>query len=145
MTRTEEALEIFEKGFSCSQAVFSTFAPELGVDYETAMKVSCGFGGGMAQTAATCGVVTGAIMVIGLKYGRVGEVDFKAKALTYQKVHEFMDKFTQRNKSLLCRELLGDDMSTAEGKDRIHERGIIREVCPGFVRDGVEILEEILE
>ncbi len=144
MTKSEQADEIFANGFSCSQAVFSTFAPKLGLDYETAMKVSCGFGGGMAQTAATCGVVTGAVMVIGLKYGRVGEADFKAKALTYQKVQEFMEKFMQRNQSLLCRELLGDDMSTVEGKDRIHERGIIREVCPGFVRDGVEILEEIL-
>ncbi|MBD3291097.1 hypothetical protein GF337_19975 [candidate division KSB1 bacterium] len=145
MTKSDQAGELFAKGFSCSQVVFSTFAPELGLDFETAMKVSCGFGGGMAQTAATCGVVTGAIMVIGLKYGRVGKYDFSAKARTYQKVHEFMDKFTQRNQSLLCRDLLGDDMSTAEGKDRLHERGIIREVCPGFVRDGVEILEEILD
>ena len=145
MTKREQANETFSRGFSCSQAILSTFAPELGLDYETAMKVSCGFGGGMAQTAATCGVVTGAVMVIGLRYGRIGEVDFKAKALTYQKVQEFMEKFKKRNQSLLCRELLGDDMSTADGKDRIHERGFIREVCPGFIRDGVEILEEILE
>jgi len=39
-----------------------------GLDRETALKVAGAFGAGMARTGGTCGSVTGALMVIGLKY-----------------------------------------------------------------------------
>lgn len=48
--------------------MFSLFASDLGIDEKTALKISSGFGGGMA-CAETCGAVTGAYMVIGLKNG----------------------------------------------------------------------------
>ena len=54
--------------FNCAQTVFSLFAPDLGIDEKTALKIASGFGGGMA-CAETCGAVTGAYMVIGLKHG----------------------------------------------------------------------------
>jgi C_GCAxxG_C_C family probable redox protein len=70
MTKPDDAAAYFNEGFSCSQAVVSSFSEDLGFDKETARKISCGFGAGMARTGNICGAVTGAMMVIGLKYGR---------------------------------------------------------------------------
>lgn len=60
--------EQFMKGYDCSQVVVSHYAAELGISEELANKVAACFGGGMLQ-ADTCGAFTGALMVIGLKYG----------------------------------------------------------------------------
>jgi C_GCAxxG_C_C family probable redox protein len=56
--------------FTCSAAVFSAFSGELGLDADTARKIACGFGAGISRTGNVCGAVSGAIMVIGLKYGK---------------------------------------------------------------------------
>lgn len=69
MNQSERAVACFKEGFSCSQAVFSTFAPQLGLECELALKVAGLFGGGMGRLGEVCGAVTGALMALGLKYG----------------------------------------------------------------------------
>ena len=64
------AEEMFRSGYVCSQAVFATFSEMLGLDKETALKIANGFGGGIARKQEICGAVSGAIMAIGLKYGK---------------------------------------------------------------------------
>ncbi|MFZ5631777.1 MAG: C-GCAxxG-C-C family protein [Bacillota bacterium] len=71
MGSVELAVSSFQEGALCSQALFSTCAVKLGLDRETAMKIATPFGGGMARLGETCGAVTGALMVIGLKYGNM--------------------------------------------------------------------------
>ena len=84
MSRIEEAISRFKEDFSCAQSIFSTYAPHYGLDEDKALKISTGFGGGMARSGRTCGAVTGAYMVIGLKYGMGLSKDDDAKENTYQ-------------------------------------------------------------
>ena len=49
MSKSEKAKELFTKGYNCSQAVLGAFAEDLGMDFETAMKLSSSFGGGMGR------------------------------------------------------------------------------------------------
>jgi C_GCAxxG_C_C family probable redox protein len=140
VSRVERAVSLFEEGFSCSQAILSTFGPQLGLDRETALKVATAFGGGMGHMGETCGAVTGAFMVIGLKHGRIRAEDEETRDKAYELVAEFVDKFRSRNGSIVCRELLGCDINTPEGLALAREKN----VCPGFVRDAAEIIEEIL-
>ena len=144
MNRKEEALKRFREGFSCSQSVLSVFAPELGLEEKTALKVAGGFGGGMGRMALTCGAVTGAYMVIGLKHGSTHPAEKEAKQKTQERVRQFRAKFEERNRSCICRDLLGCDISTKEGIEEATRRGLIQTVCPKLVGDAVEILEEIL-
>ncbi|GEM_PF-3273415 len=65
MSRAEDAVSLFEGGHNCAQAILSTYGVELGIDLEGALKLACGFGGGMARMAETCGAVTGAFMGVG--------------------------------------------------------------------------------
>jgi C_GCAxxG_C_C family probable redox protein len=145
MNEIERASSYFEEGFSCSQAVFAAYAPQHGLDPTLALKISAPFGGGMGSMGETCGAVTGAFMTIGLKYGRIRGDDLETKEKAYGLVQQFAAQFRQRHGSILCRELLGYDVSTPEGRERVKETGICSRLCPGLVRDAAEILEGLLD
>ena len=145
MDKVERAVTCFKEGFSCSQALLSTYGAQFGLNREMALKVSGAFGGGMGRMAETCGAVTGAFMVIGLKYGKTRVEDEQTEEKAYSLVKEFVDKFKSRNGSIICRELLGCDMSTPRGMALAKEKKLIATLCPKFVQDAAEIIEQILE
>jgi len=140
-SKIENAVECFNNGFNCAQAVFSTYCEQLGLDKETALKISCGFGGGMGRLGETCGAVSGAYLLIGLKYGMYLKDDGAAKEKTYELVGEFSRLFKERNKTTICRELLGVDLLAGD-KRTASER--VKSICPKMVRDAAEIVEELL-
>jgi C_GCAxxG_C_C family probable redox protein len=144
MSKALPAVEEFIKGFACSQAVFAAFSQELGLDRETALKVSCGLGAGMGRTGQTCGAVTGAYLVIGLKYGRTQLEDLASRTQTYDLVKEFDRLFKQRHGSVHCTELLdGCFLGDPAMYEKVAANGLFRKLCPEYVRSAVEILEEI--
>jgi C_GCAxxG_C_C family probable redox protein len=124
--------------------VLSSFGEELGLERELALRVAGAFGGGMARMGETCGAVTGALMAIGLKYGMTQAKDEGARDKTYKLAQEFAKRFKDRHNSLVCRELLGYDLSTSEGRKAAHDKGLFATLCPELVRDAVEIVEQIL-
>lgn len=142
-TRVEQAVSSFKQGCNCAQAVFATYAEQLGFDRGKALKIACGFGGGM-RMGETCGAVTGAFMVIGLKYASGDPQDKDAKQKAYELVQKFTREFRTRNGSVVCKELLGCDVSTPEGAKIATEKGLFRSFCPKMVQDAAEILEEML-
>jgi len=143
-SRIDEAVACFNCGFSCSQAVFSAYAEQLGLDKQTALKISGPFGGGMAGMGDTCGAVTGAFMVIGLKCGKTIADDDDAKQKSYSLCRNFVEKFKARHGSIVCRELAGCDISTPEGKREFEENRLRSTLCPTLVQDAAKILEGIL-
>ncbi|MHB8846257.1 MAG: C-GCAxxG-C-C family protein [Nitrospirota bacterium] len=124
--------------------MLSTYGKRSGLDRETALRVAGAFGAGMARTGETCGAVTGGLMVIGLKHAKMRKDDDDGRELSYALAQEFMDAFRERHGSLLCRDLLGVDVSTPEGMRAVRERDLFRTVCPKFVKDAGELLEELL-
>jgi len=142
--KPEQAVNVFKEGSNCSQAVISVYAEDFGLSRENALKISRGFGGGMGRMAQTCGAVTGAFMVLGLKYGNADIHDKEAKERIYGLVREFARRFENRNSSIVCRELLGCDISKPEGAATAKENGLFASVCPKLVGDAAEILEEMM-
>ncbi|MFH0878778.1 MAG: C-GCAxxG-C-C family protein [Lentisphaerota bacterium] len=134
----------FEQDFNCAQSVFSAFAVQfnLYLDEETAVKIAAPFGGGMARRGGPCGAVTGALMAIGLARGAATP---ESKEEVYRLGREFMRRFEEKHGTLLCRELIGCDISTPEGLQNAHASGVTRSVCPKVVHDAAEILHTLLE
>ena len=141
--KIEEAVKRFKKGFNCSQAVLSSYSEQFGLDCEKASRVATGFGGGM-RMSSICGAVTGAFMVLGLKFGNSTAKEKECKLKTYEKISEFTKRFKARNDSVICKELLGCDISTPEGSKEAQNKGLFTTICPKAVRDAAEILEEML-
>lgn len=92
----------------------------------------------------TCGVVTGSMMVIGLKHGKIKADDDEAKEKTYRFVNRFVERFKAIHGSIKCRELLDCDMSSPEGLQDFKNRNLIETRCIMFVKDAADILEGIL-
>ena len=141
-SKVQQAVEKFEKGFNCSQAILSTYCEQYGLDEKAALKIATGFGGGM-HIDGTCGAVTGAFMVLGLKYGNTEE-DKQAKENTYIKVIQYAKKFSARNGTVKCHDLLDCDITAREGLEIARQKGVFSSICPGLVKDAAEILEEML-
>ncbi len=144
MNRSDLAVSCFREGFSCSQAVLSAFAPDLGLDRETALRVAGAFGGGMARMGETCGAVTGALMVIGLKHGQIRPDDKQAKEKTYAAAKTFAEQFVTQNGALRCCELLGCNIGTTEGMQLARDKGLFISLCPKLVSSAAEIVEQLL-
>jgi C_GCAxxG_C_C family probable redox protein len=142
-SRIDLALSRFSEGFSCSQSVLSAFAPDLGLDTDAALRVSAAFGGGMGRTGRTCGAATGALMVLGLRYGATRGDDRATKERTYALAREFIQRFEARNSGVACAELLGVDISAPEGHSAAREAGLFKTVCPGLVASAAAILQEM--
>ena len=145
MNNVERAVSYFKNGLNCSQALLSTYGPQLGLPEDTARKISAPFGGGIAGMAKTCGMVTGALMIIGLKAGNTEASDRKSKRETNRLAREFIELFQARNNSVICRELLGCDISTPEGAKAAKDGKLFTTLCPEFARDAAEIVEEVLD
>jgi C_GCAxxG_C_C family probable redox protein len=136
------AANIASGKMNCSQSVLTAFAEELGLETRLARKLALGFGGGMGRTGKTCGAVTGAYMVIGLKQDDLkAENTGQIKDEVYALVREFNKRFTAINGSVACKELLGCDLSTAEGVAAAREKKLFTTLCPKFVHNAVEVLE----
>ena len=144
MNKVESAVSSFNNGFNCCQSVLLAYCQELGLDSQVASKLSTGFGGGMGRMAGVCGAVTGAFMVLGLKYGKMRAEDNEPKQKTYKLIRKFAEKFEARNDSIACKDILGYDISTPQGLRAAREEVLFSKLCPKFVQDAAEILEEML-
>jgi len=145
MSGVEKAVSCFNEGFMCSQALLTAYAEQFGLDHEAALKVSAAFGAGMGRMGETCGAVTGAFMVIGLKYGRTAVQDTQSHEKTNRLVKEFVDRFKTVNGSIVCRELLGCDLSTPDGVKTFVDKKLRDTLCTKLVRDAAEIVEQLLK
>ena len=110
--------------FNCAQSVLVPFADRLGIPEDTAFNMAAHFGGGM-KMGATCGAVTGALMVLGLA-GR-GEVPEAQALYAHFKAHH--------DGMLDCRDLLRVNAERG-GQRKPH--------CGAMVFEAVEYLETVL-
>ncbi len=145
MSDADKAITTFKEGFSCSQSILSTYGTKYGISHDLALKISGPFGGGMARMGKTCGAVTGAFMVLGLKFGTISSSDKEKKERLYELTKVFTKQFKARNGSISCRKLLGCDISTTEGMKILKEKDLVNTLCAKFVRDSAQILEQLIK
>ena len=141
---TTSSVDRFLDGYGCSQAILTQFCEQFDMDQLTALKISSAFPAGM-QMAGICGAVTGAYMVLGLKYADQDSCRSAGRKQVYEAVAEFTRKFTERHATLDCKELLGCNIMTPEGKESANQQNLFKTVCPKFVEDATTILQEMIE
>ena len=140
----DKAVDYYSRNFNCTQGVFTTYAIEHGIDEKLALRIATNFGGG-ARKGEMCGAVSGALMVLGLLYGHSESGDSECKARSYAMSEEYMNRFIAENGTVVCRELLGFDLSKPDELEKIKEKNLFHTVCPDMIRSAVRILDELLE
>jgi len=143
-TAADRAEALFREGYSCSQAVLMTFAATAGLDPSTAARVASTFGGGMARHGWTCGALTGALMVVGLRLGSASATDTAARDEAYARVKALVDRFRDTHGATECRHLIGCDLADPAERQAASDAGVFLNVCPQFVRTAARLLAETL-
>ena len=143
--KTEKAKELFKQGYNCSQAVLGVFCEELGLDFDTAMKIASSFGGGMGRMREVCGTVSGMFMAAGLAFASSSD-SASEKGEHYKRIQELAKRFKDKNGSIICRELLqGIESSNTPTPSERTESYYKKRPCIELVGDSVEIFEEFLK
>ncbi|MBO4993043.1 MAG: C_GCAxxG_C_C family protein [Alistipes sp.] len=135
--------DLFANGIDCSQIVMGYAANKLDINSDDALKVSAAFGGGM-WCGRTCGCVSGALMALGLKYGYSEPNSAEQKNALLAKKTEFEQRFAAENGSVVCKEILGYDLSQPDQMAKIMEQNLLFTICPKAVASACRLLDEML-
>ena len=144
MSESEKAAEVMAAGYNCAQAVATTYGASFGVPEETIARIATAFGGGISRSDNICGGVSGALMVLGLKFGSKNPSEGEAKTKTYALANEFISEFTRRHGAVSCTGLLGYNLSVPEERKEASEKRVFATVCRDVVRNAGKLLEEFL-
>ncbi len=143
MTHEEKAKALFCEGYNCAQAVLGAFCEELGLPFDTAMKLASSFGGGMGRMREVCGACSGMFMAAGLLYGYGTPETGAPKAELYSRIRELADRFRTENGSIICRELL--EGATVGGTPEARTESYYKKrPCGDYVGCAAAILEEYI-
>ncbi len=145
--RADKAEELFERGYNCAQAVFCAFADKFGMDEETALKISVGFGGGFGRLREVCGAFSGCTMIAGLAMKTDLSDASKSKTDAYEKIRIIKDEFEKVNGgSIICRELLDlEGASESHVPEKRTEEYKKKRPCGEIVKNAALIMEEYLK
>lgn len=141
-----QAVELFRKGYNCSQSVFAAFCDETGMEFDDSLRLSSSFGGGMGRLREVCGAVSGMFMVVGMKYGYTDPADKSAKTEHYRLIQSLAKEFETGNDSIICRDLLKlgapRDIPVPEDRTKAYYS---KRPCVELVECAARILDEYIE
>ena len=142
--REQKALDLFERGYNCAQAVAAAFADLTPLDEATVLRLSSSFGGGLGRLREVCGAASGMALIAGFLYGYDDPADQTVKADHYTRIQELAHAFTEENGALRCADILGrpgGEVPTPTKRDAAfyHERP-----CTRCVLSAARLLEDYI-
>ena len=146
MTRAEKAKDLFLQGYNCAQATFGAFCEDYGLDFNVAMTLSAGLGGGIGRLRETCGAVTGATLAVSLAMGSFDLNNPDAKTQVYTEIRKVVDIFEAETGSIVCADMLGvprrGDSEVAEARTKEYYQ---KRPCAELVYLAADAAEKIIK
>lgn len=127
------AVKHFLEGYNCAQSVLMTMIQQWDGQSELVPKIATGFGGGMGRCGSVCGALTGGVMALGVKYGS-NEPSSEKREKTYKLVWMLYKHFEQKHRSVLCRELIGYDLSDPVDLEEARKSKVFETKCSSFIQ-----------
>ena len=135
----KKAVSHFKEGYNCAQSVLLTMQKFWNLANPLEPKVASALGGGIGRRGSLCGALTGGVIAIGLKYGTNKPlVEEREKA--YSLALEFYNRFKKNCGSVLCRDLIGYDLTDPEEFKKARNSNVFNEKCIHFIENAIEIL-----
>jgi C_GCAxxG_C_C family probable redox protein len=132
------ARENYLNGYGCAESILHALNGTRVLDVpDTVLKASTGFGTGLGSKGSTCGAVTGPIMAVGIKYGRLKPDEAFDDA--YRRTKKIADTYEQKYKTTDC--ACVTKVCRERGKFTTPER---RKFCGAIVRYMARETEKIL-
>ena len=131
-SRIEQCTLRHRSGYNCAQAVACTYADLVGVDEDVLFRATEGLGLGMGSMQGTCGALSGACVLAGMKNSGGDLTNPVTKGQTYQLSRELVRRFQEKAGATICKDLKGV------------ETGQVLRPCPLCITDAAELVEEVL-
>ena len=136
------AAELFGSGLNCAESVLKANMEHLGVEGAWFPRVATGFGSGIAQAGQVCGVVSGAVITGGWLLGRDEPSDSRDEL--YEVIETFMLDFKREQGSIICKELIGVDLSDRAERERARSERLFASRCRPLVEFGAAAIAGLL-
>jgi len=140
----ERAVAYFLGGYNCAQSVLLAMFEHWNGKNDLIPKIAAAFGGGMGRCGSVCGAVSGRIMAVGIRLG-TNEPSSEKRTEAYDLAQRVFRHFEKQNGSVLCRELIGYDLSDPKQLEEARKRDVFEEKCTVFISKAVEALLELTE
>ncbi len=140
--RIDEAILKFRSGSNCAQSVLSTYLPKEGIPETIAHKMGAGLGSGVGRKQYICGALNAGAIVLSAHMGNERGDDVVRKDLALERVRQLVKTFEDKFKSSQCIDIIGIDISTAEGRKNALDAGVFRGICVSCVKEICTQLEE---
>lgn len=142
--KKEKALFCFENGCNCSQAILNAYCEDFGLDSEKASNIAVAFGGGVGRQGRMCGCLSGALMVLGLKFGINSTNQINVRTDCYDLAKSFSKRFIELNGALDCRDIIKYNLDNLEERKKAQESNVFKSRCSRVVANTVELLEDFI-
>lgn len=139
-----KAVSRFLEGYNRAQSILLTLFEHWDGKNDLIPKVAAGFGGGMGRCGSICGALTGGVIALSVRFG-TNEPSAEGRRKLYERVQDFYRRFEKENGSVLCRSLIGYDLSNPLELEKAHKAKVSEEKCPFFIRNAMQILLDITE
>ncbi len=116
---------------------------EMEIENDVITRIAFCFAGGIGNTGAVCGAVSGAVMAIGLKKERGDTMEESLHTLAV--AQEFRRRFEAEMETINCRELTGTDLRTPEGIEQFMGSDIPQTVCFPAVGAAYRLVVDLLK
>lgn len=140
----EKAVACFSEGYNCAQSVLLTMFEYWNGKSDLVPKIATCFGGGIGRCGSVCGGVAGGVMALGIRFGTNGP-STEGRKRAYQLAQRFYRRFERENGSVLCRELIGYDLSDPEELEKARESKVFERKWHALVANVVKTLLELTE
>lgn len=138
----EQAIGYADQGFLCVESVLKALADMKGLESEYIPAISSGLAAGVARTSQICGAVSGAILGLGLWFGRIAPVAGDRKPYWYSRL--FLDRWMETHSTSNCSELLGVDLDNPEEYAVFNSEGMWENKCKRYIREATGLTYDIL-
>lgn len=134
-----------EKGFLCSEAVLLALSKTMGIENRIIPRIATGFGGGIGRHGEICGALSGAIMGLGLHFGRDHPSETAESQSPYKYSHTMMNLFITQFGHTQCKDILGLDISCEEGVKQYRQDKFWETKCRDIIQIAAGLAYEVLE
>ena len=131
-------------GFLCSEAVLLALSESMGVESELIPRVATGFAAGVARTGNVCGALSGAIMGLGLRYGRdAPATELRMRPYWYSR--SLAEAFEEAYGSVTCPGVLGLDIDDPDDYRRYIEEDMWANKCREIIKTATGLAYDFLQ
>jgi C_GCAxxG_C_C family probable redox protein len=137
------AEECAERGYLCSESVLIALSKAIDVESEIIPRIATGFAAGVARTGQACGALTGAVMGLGLKFGRDEPIS-PPQGRVYWFSKLLVDAFRSEYGSSSCIGVLGLDLNNPADYETYKKREMWSTRCRELIRGATGLAYDIL-